>query len=77
MTPPVRQQGWLLPWLALAAPLLLLLALLALAQRRGANRVVAVPSLLIGSGLLVTNALAHGRRRRRLLAALRQPEIGR
>lgn len=71
------QRPWLLTWLALAAPLLMLLALLVLVQRRGADRVVAVPPLLIGAGLLITNAVAQGRRRRHLLEALRRQEPGR
>ena len=54
-----------------------LLALIALVQRRGADRVAAVPPLLIGAGLLVSNAVVQGRRRRRLLETLRQQEIGR
>ncbi|MCS5706434.1 MAG: DUF3188 domain-containing protein [Cyanobacteriota bacterium] len=77
MSQPRAQRPWLLTWLALAAPLLMVLALLVLVQRRGVDRVVAVPPLLIGAGLLITNAVAQGRRRRRLLEALRQQEPGR
>jgi hypothetical protein len=72
VTPSVRRRPWLQTWLTLAAPLLVLLALVALLQRRGAERVVAVPSLLIGAGLLISNALHQGRRRRRLLETLRE-----
>ncbi len=77
MSQPQPQRSWLLTCLALAAPLLMLLALIALVQRRGADRVAAVPPLLIGAGLLVSNAVVQGRRRRRLLETLRQQEIGR
>jgi hypothetical protein len=77
MTPVADRRSWLLPWLALAAPLLILLAGIALVQRRGSDRAVAVPPLLIGGGLLLTNALAQGRHRRRLLAALREQNLGR
>ena len=63
MSQPRAQRPWLLTWLALAAPLLMVLALLVLVQRRGVDRVVAVPPLLIGAGLLITNAVAQGRRR--------------
>ena len=52
----------------------MLLSLVVLVHRRGADRVVAVPPLLIGAGLLITNAVAQGRRRRRLLEELRQQE---
>jgi len=66
----VRRRPWLRGWLALASPLLILLALLVLLQRRGVDRLPALPALLIGTGLLVTSALGW-RRRRELLAALR------
>ena len=66
----MRQRPWLRGWLALASPLLILLALLVLLQRRGVDRLPALPALLIGTGLLVTSALGR-RRRRELLAALR------
>ena len=67
----MRQRPWLRGWLALASPLLILLALLVLLQRRGVDRLPALPALLIGMGLLVTSALGRRRRRRELLAALR------
>jgi len=67
----VRRRPWLRGWLALASPLLILLALLVLLQRRGVDRLPALPALLIGTGLLVTSALGWRRRRRELLAALR------
>ena len=67
----MRQRPWLRGWLALASPLLILLALLVVLQRRGVDRLPALPALLIGTGLLVTSALGRRRRRRELLAALR------
>ena len=67
----MRQRPWLRGWLALASPLLILLALLVLLQRRGVDRLPALPALLIGTGLLVTSALGRRRRRLELLAALR------
>ncbi|WP_254928058.1 DUF3188 domain-containing protein [Cyanobium sp. T1B-Tous] len=67
----MRRRPWLRGWLALASPLLILLALLVLLQRRGVDRLPALPALLIGTGLLVTSALGRRRRRRELLAALR------
>ena len=67
----MRQRPWLRGWLALASPLLILLALLVVLQRRGVDRLPALPALLIGTGLLVTSALGWRRRRRELLAALR------
>jgi hypothetical protein len=57
--------------LALSAPLLLLVALLVLVQRRGPDRIQALPALVIGGSLLGTSLYSRRRRRRRLLAALR------
>ncbi len=67
----MRRRPWLRGWLALASPLLILLALLVMLQRRGVDRLPALPALLIGTGLLVSSALGRRRRRRELLAALR------
>ena len=67
----MKRRPWLRGWLALASPLLILLALLVLLQRRGVDRLPALPALLIGTGLLVSSALGRRRRRRELLAALR------
>lgn len=74
MKTPPRQGAWLRSLLALSSPLLILLALVALLQRRGSDRIQAVPSLLIGSGLLVTSVVVRRRRRRELLLALRHGE---
>ena len=57
--------------MALATPLLILLALLGLF---GAERLQALPAVLIGSGLLVAGSAGYGRRRRQLLRALRERE---
>ena len=60
---------------ALATPLLIFLALLGLfgvGQRQGAERLQALPALLIGSGLLVAGSAGYGHRRRQLLRALRE-----
>lgn len=67
----MRRRPWLRGLLALSSPLLILLSLLVLLQRRGVDRLPALPALLIGTGLLVTSALVRRRRRRELLAALR------
>jgi hypothetical protein len=70
----MKERSWLLGWLALSAPLLVLLALLTLLQRQGSDRLQAVPPLLIGTGLLLSSALGRRRQRRRLLQALRQTD---
>ena len=62
--------------LALATPLLILVALLGLLSRQGRDRLQALPALLIGTGLLATSAVGRARRRRALLAALRSEQDG-
>jgi hypothetical protein len=63
--------------LALASPLLILLALLVMLTRQERERIQALPALLIGSGLLATSAIVRGQRRRALLGALRSEKSGR
>jgi hypothetical protein len=58
--------------LALSSPLLILLALVVLLQRQGADRLPALPALVIGCGLLSTSWVHRRRRRAELLRALRQ-----
>jgi len=62
--------------LAMASPLLILLALVALLHRSGSARWEAIPALLIGSGLLCTSSIRRSRRRREMLRALRQERSG-
>ena len=59
-------------WLALATPLLILLGLSGLLLRQGSDRLQAVPALVIGVGLLLQSLWSWRRRRRALLAALRE-----
>lgn len=59
--------------LALASPLLILLALLTVAIRPGSDRIQALPALAIGAGLLTTSWWRRRRRRGEILRALRQP----
>ena len=58
--------------LALSTPLLILLGLLGLVLRQGSDRLQAIPALAIGIGLQVESAWSWRRRRRALLAALRE-----
>lgn len=67
-----RAPRFLAALLALSSPLLILLALLVLLTRQGADRLPALPALVIGCGLLSTSVLRRRRRRRELLRALRQ-----
>ena len=62
--------------IALATPALMLLAMLGLfgvGQRQGAERLQALPAILIGSGLLTAGAATYSFRRRKLLEALGNP----
>lgn len=67
-----RLSGFRAALLALSSPLLILLAVLVLLHRQGADRLPAVPALVIGCGLLTTSWIRRRRRRAELLRALRQ-----
>ena len=71
--PPSQRRAALL---ALASPLLILLALVGLLHRSGASRWEVLPALLIGSGLLLTSLHRRRRRRRELLRSLREHQPG-
>ncbi|QNI66294.1 DUF3188 domain-containing protein [Synechococcus sp. BMK-MC-1] len=58
--------------LSLAAPLLVLLGVVALLQREGADRLQSLPAILVGAGLMVHAVVGRRRRRHRLLLALRR-----
>ena len=72
-SPPSQRHAALL---ALASPLLILLALVGLLRRSGASRWEVLPALLIGSGLLLTSLHRRRRRRRELLRSLREHPPG-
>ena len=57
-------------WLSFGAPLMILLAVLAIQQRQGSDRVQALPAVLVGSGLIISSAVGRRRRRGKLLSAL-------
>ena len=58
--------------LSLAAPLLILVALLGLLQRKGSDRLEVLPAVLVGGGLIISGALGRRRRRSKLLLAIRR-----
>lgn len=58
--------------LSLAAPLLVVLGVVALLQREGADRLQSLPAILVGAGLMVHAVVGRRRRRHRLLLALRR-----
>lgn len=57
--------------LSLAAPLLVLLGVVALLQREGADKLQSLPAILVGAGLVIHAVVGRRRRRHRLLVALR------
>ena len=58
------------PLLSLAAPLLIVLAMLCLMHRQGSDRLQSIPAVLVGAGLIFSGAVGRRRRRSKLLAAL-------
>ena len=54
--------------LSLGAPLLIVLAVVASQQRQGKDRIQAMPSVLVGSGPIISSAVGRRHRRARLLA---------
>ena len=59
-------------WLAAATPLLILLGVVGILLRQGSDRLQAIPALAIGVALLVQSSWSWQRRRRALLAELRE-----
>ena len=58
-------------FVSLGAPLLLMLALVAVQQRQGRDRIQALPAALVGTGLMISSAVGRRRHRARILSALR------
>ncbi len=63
------------PLLSLAAPLLIVIALLGFFQREGSERLQSIPALVVGCGLILSGALGRRRRRKKLLFAMRQGDL--
>ena len=59
-------------WLSLGAPLLIVLAVFAVQQRDGNERVQALPAVAVGSALILSCALGRRHRRARLCADLKR-----
>ena len=62
------------PFLSLAAPFLILVALLGLFQREGREKVQSLPAILVGTGLIFTSGVRRHRRRKMLLFQLKNPQ---
>ncbi len=56
--------------LSLAAPLLILLAIIGLFQRKGSDKIHTIPALVVGGGLIISGAVSRRRRRSKLLNAI-------
>ena len=60
------------PFLSVAAPLLILVAIFGFFHRDGSDRVQALPAVFVGVGLIVTGSIRRGRRRKMLYAEIKQ-----
>ncbi len=60
--------------LSLAAPLLMVVAILGLFQRQGSSWLQTLPAVMVGAGLIVSGAFVRRRRRRQLLLAIRKTD---
>jgi hypothetical protein len=60
------------PLISISAPLLILLAITCLLHREGKDKIQALPSLVVGSGLVLTGAVKRFRRRGLLFQELKK-----
>ncbi len=60
------------PLISFAAPLLILLAISGLLHREGKDKIQAIPSLVVGTGLVLTGTIRRFRRRRMLLLEIKK-----
>ena len=60
------------PLIAISAPLLIVLAVLGLVHREGKDKIKVIPSLSVGTGLVLTGTIRRFRRRRMLLIELKK-----
>ena len=59
------------PLISIAAPLLILLAVIGFFHRDGKDKIQAIPALVVGSGLVLTGAIRRFRRRRMLFLEIK------
>ena len=60
------------PLISFSAPLLILLAITGFLHREGKDKIQAIPSLVVGSGLVLTGAVRRFRRRRMLFTEIKK-----
>jgi len=60
------------PLISIAAPLLILLAITGFFHRDSKDKIQVIPSLIVGSGLVLTGTIRRYRRRRMLLLEIKK-----
>ena len=60
------------PLISISAPLLIFLAVIGLVHREGKDKIKVIPSLSVGTGLVLTGTIRRFRRRRMLLLELKK-----
>ena len=60
------------PLISFSAPLLILLAIIGFLHREGKDKIQVLPSLVVGSGLVVTGTVRRFRRRWMLLLEIKK-----
>ncbi len=60
------------PLISISAPLLILLSITGFLHREGKDKIQAIPSLVVGSGLVFTGAVRRFRRRRMLFLEIKK-----
>ena len=60
------------PLISISAPLLILLAITGFLHREGKDKIHAIPSLVVGTGLILTGTIRRFRRRRMLLVEIKK-----
>tara|TARA_Y100001968_G_C19047244_1_gene567400 strand:+ start:332 stop:547 length:216 start_codon:yes stop_codon:yes gene_type:complete len=60
------------PLISIAAPLMILLAITGFLHREGKDKIQAIPSFVVGSGLVLSGAIRRFRRRRMLFLEIKK-----
>tara|TARA_B100000214_G_scaffold25433_1_gene16710 strand:+ start:484 stop:696 length:213 start_codon:yes stop_codon:yes gene_type:complete len=60
------------PLISISAPLLIVLAVIGFVHREGKDKIKVIPSLSVGTGLVLTGTIRRFRRRRMLLLELKK-----
>ena len=60
------------PLISISAPLLILLAITGFIHREGKDKIQAIPSFVVGTGLVLTGTIRRFRRRHMLLVEIKK-----